>query len=497
MTLSLVFCVVLCMCKFKTVRYVVLFFMIFSLVSCGDEALVSSGINGDISCRESFADETSEEVSSELKEETSVVLCEKGVQSKFCIVYGNDDRYGKKIANWICESFVEKCGVELPVFSDKDSGTKTMYQIVINTKNKLDCLSIMETLSESQYSIKNIKKAGRNIVVLAYNGKSAAMACYETFVNNMECDGESVKIPCDLDITETFDLSSSGMILETGVFDGRDPYVLYDNGMYYMYTTGWKCYTSKTLYGVWQGPKKVVNLPAGHEASNDYWAPEVHKYNGEYYMFTTYYSSKTENRGCTILKASTPLGPFEEITNGHITPNDWYAIDGTLYIDETGQPWMVFVHEWTSMEDNIGSFAAAKLSEDFTHFISEPVELFKANDASWCTSGVTDGCFMYTCADGSLLMLWSSYNYGNYVLAVARSESGNIEGPWVQENDFLYGSSTLRKYDGGHGMIFTTSKGEMYLSLHSPNEETKGQKTEAIFIRIEERFGDLVWKYVS
>ena len=30
----------------------------------------------------------------------------------------------------------------------------------------------------------------------------------------------------------------------------------------------------------------VVEIPA--DANGDYWAPEVHKYNGAYYMFTTY-----------------------------------------------------------------------------------------------------------------------------------------------------------------------------------------------------------------
>ena len=103
--------------------------------------------------------------------------------------------------------------------------------------------------------------------------------------------------------------------------------------------------------------------------------PFVLAENGVYYMFASYYSSKTNHRGCAILKSKSPEGPFNELTNGHITPSDWDAIDGTLYVDEDNQPWMVFVREWTSTEDKIGRMAAARLSEDLTHFISEPIEL--------------------------------------------------------------------------------------------------------------------------
>ena len=62
-------------------------------------------------------------------------------------------------------------------------------------------------------------------------------------------------------------------------------------------------------------------------------------------MLTTYRSAKTGHRGCTVMKSDTPEGPFKEISSGHVTPLDWDSIDGTLYIDKDGQPWMVFVHE--------------------------------------------------------------------------------------------------------------------------------------------------------
>ena len=220
-------------------------------------------------------------------------------------------------------------------------------------------------------------------------------------------------------------------------------------------------------------------------------APEVHKYNGMYYMFTTYRSLTTARRGCTILKSESPEGPFVEITNGHIPPAEWDFIDGTFYVDEENQPWMVFVHEWVSTDDYFGRMAAAKLSEDLTHFISEPIELFRADDPAWATRGVTDGCFMYKTKDNQLLMLWSNFDKEGYCVAIARSKNGKIDGEWVQDKQ-LFSKETFGQYDGGHGMIFTDVDGQMYLSIHSPNAPVGDRMEKPVIIPVFEECGTIV-----
>lgn len=293
-----------------------------------------------------------------------------------------------------------------------------------------------------------------------------------------------------------------GMI-ETNIELVRDPFVLVEDDAYYVYGTGvvgnsrndteWVCYknTDGTLCGEW---KKVQNnlYIRPENAKTNLWAPEVHKYNGSYYMFTTYYSSVTHHRGCTILKSQSPEGPFVEITNGHITPKDWDAIDGTLFIDEAGQPWMIFVHEWTSTDDGIGRMAAAKLSEDFTKFVSEPLELFRADDPSWTNRRVTDGCFMYVTKDGQLLMLWSNTSDDGYCVGIARSKNGKVDGQWVQDDERLFSKLITKQYDGGHGMIFTDKDGQMYLSVHSPNTPVGERVEKPVFVPIHEENGTLL-----
>lgn len=282
-------------------------------------------------------------------------------------------------------------------------------------------------------------------------------------------------------------------IIETNVDKLRDPFVLRENEVYYMYGTDWVCYTSSGDLENWtKSPKELVVVPS--DCAGDKWAPEVHKYNGKYYMFTTYRSLKTQRRGCAILKSDSPEGPFVEITNGHITPSDWDSIDGTFYVDEENQPWMVFVHEWVTTDDNVGRMAAAKLSEDLTHFISEPIELFRADDPVWAKGSITDGCFMYKAKDNRLLMLWSNFDKNGYCVGIARSKNGKIDGEWIQDDKLLFSKETCGKYDGGHGMIFTDFNGRMYLSIHSPNAPVDNRLEKPVFLPVCEENGTIVIK---
>ncbi|MBQ4354355.1 MAG: family 43 glycosylhydrolase [Clostridia bacterium] len=275
----------------------------------------------------------------------------------------------------------------------------------------------------------------------------------------------------------------------------RDPCVLVENGIYYAYGTGWTCWknTSGSLTGTWTNLGCVVSVP--EHSKGCHWAPEVHKYNGAYYMFTTYQSSQTNRRGCTILKSDRPEGPFTEISGGHLTPAGWDSIDGTFYVDPSGQPWMIFVHEWVSMPDRVGTMAAAKLSGDLTHFITEPIELFRADAAPWAAFGVTDGCWMYRTAGGQLLMLWSNCDNAGYCVGIARSRNGSVEGPWEQDEQLLFSKNLTGEYDGGHAMIFTDTDGQMYLSLHSPNNPSQGRPETPVFVPVREENNTLIWDF--
>src|SRR5690606_382002 len=125
-------------------------------------------------------------------------------------------------------------------------------------------------------------------------------------------------------------------------------------------------------------------------SDTNYWAPEVHAYEGAYYMFATFKADGV-CRGTQILRSIHPLGPFYVHSDGPVTPRDWECLDGTLHVDHDGKPWMIFCHEWVQIKD--GTVCAIPLSQQLDCAIGDPIVLFSATEASWVepVSGGTGG----------------------------------------------------------------------------------------------------------
>jgi beta-xylosidase len=288
----------------------------------------------------------------------------------------------------------------------------------------------------------------------------------------------------------------------------HDPYVVADkaSGTYYLYTsnepavsgdcgTGIMAYTSRDLK-TWTKPKVVFRLPAGGWAAGGAWAPEVHAWRGKYYLFTTLHNEAAAldkpstsgwpayRRGTVMAVADKPDGPFTVANDGEpVAPKDLMTLDGTLYVDEAGNPSYVYAHEWIQAGD--GTIEAMPLTKDLKP-AGPPALLFKASSAPWSNGQrpvapngmpaktdvyVTDGPQLYPSKDGSLLMLWSSYDKNGYVQSVARSPSGKLAGPWEQLEPIV-------RRDSGHGMLFDTFDGKRMLVVHRPFKNARGKLYE-------------------
>ena len=391
----------------------------------------------------------------------------------------------------LCAMIKNYTGCQINV---QDTSKDPAKEIVFNAEARDGITEMKAGLAEGEYAVRVQPHAGgdEGDLLIATTTYRSAYACVTYLMETFTTAEGALAVPADLDVKGS---EKEYTMITSTINYLRDPCILVENGVYYAYGTGWTCYknTSGDLGGAWTKVGTVASVGNPAIDGGDHWAPEVHKYNGAYYMFTTYRSKATGHHGCVIMKADSPEGPFTEITNGPITPAEWDAIDGTLYVDPDGQPWMVFVHEWTCMPDGIGSFAAAQLSADLTHFISEPMELFKAKEPAWAVAGVTDGCWMYTTREGELLMLWSNFDAFGYTVAVARSSNGRLDGEWIHEKELLYSKAMTGEYDGGHSMIFTGLDGQMYLSFHSPNAAEGNRRETPVFLAIEERDGRIVW----
>lgn len=254
----------------------------------------------------------------------------------------------------------------------------------------------------------------------------------------------------------------------------RDPYVLFENNKYYLYGTrakdfgcktgGFDVYTSDNLVD-WSNPSECFTSAQYGLNKEVNWAPEVHKYNGAYYMFATF-TKENGLRGTFVLKANSPLGPFAPHSKKALTPDEWECLDGTLYIDKNGNPYLVFCHEHTQITD--GAMCYVRLSDDLSEARSEPVTMFRASSPYYIEKKpegehyITDGPFMYRTRNGELLMIWSTFIHHQYAQCLAKSDNGEIDGEFIH-------LPPLITDDGGHGMLFNGKEGLM-LTFHTPNQ---------------------------
>lgn len=258
----------------------------------------------------------------------------------------------------------------------------------------------------------------------------------------------------------------------------RDPFVFCEDGKYYLYGTraanfgqdvgGFDVYVSEDLKE-WSDPVECFNSKAYGMNRQVNWAPEVHKYKDAYYMFATF-TQENGLRGTYVLKAQSLTGPFEPHSKGAVTPDGWECLDGTLYVNKEGKPYIVFCHEHTQIIN--GTMCYMEMTEDLSGTIGEPVTMFYASEPYWADDlpedahRVTDGPFMFRTKDNELLMIWSTFIKGQYAECAVRFNNQELG----MEFEHL---APMIDDDGGHGMIFKKDETWM-LTYHTPN--TKGEE---------------------
>ena len=253
----------------------------------------------------------------------------------------------------------------------------------------------------------------------------------------------------------------------------RDPFIFTDtkDSCYYLHVRtipAITVYKSKNLKE-WTEIGKSFVPEKNFWGKKDFWAPDLYFYNRKYYLIVTF-SDESGMRGSSILVSDSPAGTFQPLVNGPITPREWMCLDASLYIDEKGNPWLVYCREWLDIKD--GQIIAQRLRKDLKKTQGKPVVLFSASQAGWvgsinaydATGYVTDAPFVYKTGNGKLRMLWSSFTKNQeYAIGIAESTTGNIEGPWEP------GNFPINSDNGGHAMMFRDLQGNMKISYHAPN----------------------------
>ncbi len=255
-----------------------------------------------------------------------------------------------------------------------------------------------------------------------------------------------------------------------------DPFILHENGRYYLFATG-----GPAGFMVWQSGD-LIHFERGRAmkkvewASGDYWAPEVYPWKGRYVMLFTARWKENASLRIGAAVADRAEGPYEDLIGGPLFDFGYAAIDGTLVTDGAGTPYLIFSRDCS---ENVyegrheSHLYGVQLAEDLLSAAGEPV-LLTQPDQPWETlSGDwrwNEGPSVIR-HEGKYYLFYSANYYGSKDYGVGAAAASSPLGPYKkQENNPILrwvGTDDNVLISGpGHNAFFTVG-GELFASYHT------------------------------
>ncbi len=251
-----------------------------------------------------------------------------------------------------------------------------------------------------------------------------------------------------------------------------DPFVYYEDGLYYLYGTdqarassyGFPVLTSTDLVN-WQFRDYAFHKTEDSWTQLHYWGPEVLKISeGRYYMYFNG-SPNTEpdppfNMHLCVAVSDSPLGPFKELKAPfYKAPEPDEAIDQNIFIDENGCGYLVY----TQVTSGRNEIRVAKLKDNLLELETEPELIIIPTEPwesrPWNGHKVTEGAYMFRRGDYYYL-LYTANDFQDPFYSIGYATSRDPLGPWLKYE----GNPILAKTDSvhgpGNGMLIDSPDGE-------------------------------------
>ena len=301
-----------------------------------------------------------------------------------------------------------------------------------------------------------------------------------------------------------------------------DPFVLYDDGMYYMYGTGggakngFAAYQSSDLVN-WKSLGQVYTTTPDSWGIGAFWAPEVYKVKNKYYMFFSAQwkvnpTNELENFKIGIAVADKPGGPFIDLSDKPLFDPGYPIIDANVFFDSNGRTYLYYSRccykhpvksEVATLAKQKGWFDeieeswvyGIELKPDFSGVIGEPVLLLRPpvsvadKQAEWESRSVTSREVNRRWTEGSVtfrkgntyFIMYSANHFAGQNYAVGYATSSSPLGPFrkaannpvLQKNTAKGGSVT----GTGHNSITYSPDGsEMFCVYHGRTTATGDER---------------------
>ncbi len=308
-----------------------------------------------------------------------------------------------------------------------------------------------------------------------------------------------------------------------------DPYVLHNEGKYYMYGTGggarngFAAYSSTDLVN-WKHEGQVYHANNVNGWSDStaawggaYWAPEVYKYQGKFYMFYSAQwkdnpNKELENFRIGVAVADSPTGPFVDLNDEPVFDPGYPIIDANVLFDNSGKIYLYYSRACYKhpVESEVAAWARRKgwfdvieeswvygveLKRDFSGVIGEPVLLLRPpvsmNDkqAEWESRSVTsrevnrrwtEGSFIFRSGD-MYYMMYSANYFGGKNYAVGYGTSRSPLGPFTKApNNPVLEKNTDKggvvTGTGHNSVVFAPEGNEMFCVYHARTTATGDER---------------------
>lgn len=295
-----------------------------------------------------------------------------------------------------------------------------------------------------------------------------------------------------------------------------DPFVMKDNDKYYMYGTGggakdgFAAYSSVDLKNWhYEGQVYYGNNKNGW-GTGAYWAPEVYKRNGKYYMFYSAQwkhnpTNEKENFKIGVAVSELPTGPFEDIRNAPVFDPGYPIIDADVLFNDNGKVYLYYsrccykhpvkseVADWAKKKGWYNEIEESwvygvEMRPDFSGVIGEPGLLLrppvKMGKEEWESRSVTaheanrrwtEGSFIFK-HGSTYYMMYSANNFDGQNYAVGYATSKSPLGPFKKASNNPVLQKNGEVTGTGHNSVTISPDGKEMLCVYHGRTAATGHE---------------------
>jgi beta-xylosidase len=242
-----------------------------------------------------------------------------------------------------------------------------------------------------------------------------------------------------------------------------DPHIAVFGDRYYLYTTGFNCFSSPDLV-TWTkhaNPLELKTLKWGQDTAwirsieprtwgfTAPWAPAAVARNGKYY----FYFSADHYLGVAV--ADKPEGPFKDAV-GKTLFDKWDGIDPMAFVDDDGEAYLFFGYAGT-----FGGVMAGVLNPDMVSWKTPPKLI--ANNSNGLKNYL-EGPFMFK-RKGVYYLTWSNDNWQTPEYNVQYATAEHPLGPYVWRGRILE-KDAVSVGPGHHSILNIPGRDQWYIVYH-------------------------------